>query len=142
MDNLLTLYAVRNKKGEWFRTKGYGGSGQSWVSDIKRARIYGKLGPARSIVTFFTSNWPEYGIPDIIQFDIKEFIVMDEIERVRKSIKSKQEKEVTKKIRDLNYRMRVMGTEKENLQKTEESLKKLRERAIEEATKIGVKLNI
>ena len=44
----LTMYAIQSQDGKWFRAKGYGGAGNSWVDDIKNARIYGKPGPARA----------------------------------------------------------------------------------------------
>ncbi len=53
-----TLYLVRNKEGKYFRTKGYGGHGKSWVDGMETAKIYGKIGPARATVTFFATNYP------------------------------------------------------------------------------------
>ena len=48
----LIMYAVRNRDGQYFRAKGYGGSGESWIEGLARARIYPRPGPARQVVTF------------------------------------------------------------------------------------------
>ena len=44
----LELYVVRNKEGKYFRTKGYSGYGDTWVDDIQKAKVYPKIGQARS----------------------------------------------------------------------------------------------
>jgi hypothetical protein len=36
----LKLYVVINKEGKYFRAKGRDGYGETWVSDIQKARIY------------------------------------------------------------------------------------------------------
>jgi hypothetical protein len=88
-DIKLDFYLVRNKEGKWFRAKGYGGSGDSWTEDVKKARVYGRIGPARSIVTYFTSTWPDYGVPEIVHFEAGIVEVMNETERVKKSQQAK-----------------------------------------------------
>lgn len=87
------LYAVRNKEGKWFRAKGYGGYGETWVSELKRARIYNKIGPARATVSYFANEHPKYGIPDIVQFVVTEVKVLDETARVEKQRQKKAEAE-------------------------------------------------
>ncbi len=94
----LELYAVRNKDGEWFRAKGYGGGGASWVDDIKKAKIYSKIGQARSRVTFFATNYPEFGVPEIVKLKVSESEAVDETLRVEKSISSKKKKEAVSKV--------------------------------------------
>ena len=42
MEESIKLYAVRNKKGFWFRAKGYGGHGNSWVESLNDAKLYTK----------------------------------------------------------------------------------------------------
>jgi len=100
MNELLNLdvYVVRNKEGKFFRRKGYGGGGNTWVDDIATARIYVKIGPARACVSFFANKYPEYGYPDIIRLTTTQVEVMNEQERVEKQqqakIKRKQEQEL------------------------------------------------
>lgn len=88
----LELYAVRNKKGQYFRSKGYGGYGPSWVNELQKAKIYPKIGPARSQVTFWANNYPGFGTPEIIVLTVSVTKVLNEEERVKKAvIKSKKE---------------------------------------------------
>lgn len=96
---LLTLYAVQNRDGEYFRAKGFGGCGDTWVSDLKKARIYPRPGPARAQVTFFASNYPQFGVPKLVALNVTEVVTVDETSRVQKSQdrKAKQEAERAKR---------------------------------------------
>ncbi|MFW6122533.1 MAG: hypothetical protein ACOC80_16760 [Petrotogales bacterium] len=118
----IKLYAVRNKEGNWFRAKGYGGYGKTWTCDIKRARLYAKIAPARSQVTFFANKWPEYGIPDIVEFSIGEVKILDETERVKKKQKEKIEYEKKQKILRQEWQTKRA---KEKLLKAQEELDRL-----------------
>lgn len=95
----LELYVVQNKEGNFFRAKGYSGSGESWVDNIKKAKIYGKIGPARSIVTFWSNSYPKHGIPDILKLNVEYAISLDEEERVKKVIQKQQKQEAEKNKR-------------------------------------------
>ena len=99
----MILYAVQNSDGQWFRSKGYGGYGKSWVDDIATARIYGKIGPARATVTFFANKYPERPYPMITELYIHNFIQLDETERINKSRKAKLKREQDRDIRDKKY---------------------------------------
>ena len=92
--NELVLYVVRNSKGQYFRAKGFSGSGDSWVDDINKAKIYGKIGGARSTVTYFAQN-PKYPVPDIVKLGVTGMEVIDETARVKKVLdkKAKEEQE-------------------------------------------------
>ena len=86
IDVELNFYAVRSKDGKWLRSKGYGGGGESWVTDITKAKIYGKIGPARAQVTFWAKNYPDFGIPDIVHISTGKCHILDESDRVKKAI--------------------------------------------------------
>jgi hypothetical protein len=89
----LELYVVRNKEGKYFRSKGYGGYGSNWVDELKKARIYAKIGPARSQVSFWGTNYPQYGIPEIVVLTVAATKVLQEDDRVKKAaIRRKKEK--------------------------------------------------
>lgn len=105
MEQLLELYAVRNQEGQWFRRKGYGGYGETWVDDFKLARIYNKIGPARAIVSFFTNRWPEYGVPDLVVLRINETFVLDESARVSQVKDKKKRKEERLEIRQKEWEL-------------------------------------
>jgi hypothetical protein len=80
----LKVYVVRNQDGQFFKAKGFGGSGPTWVDDIQRARIYPKIGQARGRVTWFANNYPDYGVPDIIELTASKAKVIKEEDRVKK----------------------------------------------------------
>lgn len=88
---LLVLYAVRNRDGQYFRSKGYG-YGDTWVDELKKARIYAKIGPARGTVTFFANAYPQFGIPEILELRVNDVVVLQETERVQKSMDRKAKK--------------------------------------------------
>lgn len=84
MDEEIKLYAIRNSEGKWFRRKGYGGWGESWTDKFSAARIFNKIGYARTQVTFFARRWPEYGVPELVELKVTESSVIDETDRVAK----------------------------------------------------------
>lgn len=117
----IKFYAVRNKDGKWFRRKGYGGYGETWVDDLKSARIYNKPGPARAQISFFYNNWPDYDIADLVEFSVGSFEIIDERDRVL-GVKKKKEEEARK------YKIQARQREVEMAKaKLEEAKKELRE---------------
>lgn len=113
----LKLYAVVSKDGKFFRAKGYGGGGNSWVDDINKAKIYAKIGPARSCVTWWTNNYPKYGIPDIMEMTIGEYVILDEAKRVEKAIASKKAEEARREIRNLEFKKKMAEEAKERAER-------------------------
>lgn len=88
-DNL-QLYVIRNSDGQFYRAKGYGGYGQTWVDDVSKAKVYTKLGTARAQVSFFANSYPQYPAPDLLRLNIAGFEVMDETKRVQKVVAKKK----------------------------------------------------
>jgi hypothetical protein len=78
----LELYVVRNKDGRYLRSKGYGGYGQSWVTELKKAKVYTKKGPACAQVTWWANNYPDFGIPDLIPLTLTMGDPIDQTKRV------------------------------------------------------------
>jgi len=76
-DTHICLYAVMNKEGKYFRNKGYGGYGKSWVDGLKKARIYSHPGPAKAQITYWAKTFPEYGIPVLVELRVKEMNIID-----------------------------------------------------------------
>jgi len=118
----ISVYLVRNKKGKWFRAKGMKGDGDSWVKEPEKARIYTKIGSARSCVTWWTKRFPEYGIPDIVEIKATTGVILDETSRVKKSIdrikRQEEEYDRRRKENDVEYL-------KKTLKETQEKLNKL-----------------
>ena len=121
--NELQFYGVRNKEGKWFRAKGYGGYGETWVKELKKARIYNRIGPARAQVSYFSNEYPEYGIPDIILFKCTELVVLDETERV---LKQKKSKEFAEKKREMINRKRDLEEAQRQFEQSQKRLKELK----------------
>jgi hypothetical protein len=117
----LFFYVVQNSTGQFFRRKGHYGYGSSWVDDIKTARIYVKLGPARAAVTYFSSN-PAYPIPTILKLGVGVVEVIDESERVAKALLRKATAKEQQKLREAKYQL-------ERAQRDMESAKTRLERA-------------
>ncbi len=93
------FFAVRNREGQWYHRKGLGGYGETWREDVEEARIYNKIGPARAQVTFFATNWPSFGVPEIVVFKIGEISVINEEERIKKLQQKKNKKTGIKLIK-------------------------------------------
>lgn len=107
IDDIMNLefYLVRNKEGKYFRAKGFNGSGESWVTDIKKARIYQKIGPARASVTFFANSYPQYGIPDIIKIIPGSITIVDDGDRVNKAVAKKKKEKEEYEMRQAKWRL-------------------------------------
>jgi hypothetical protein len=101
----LELYVVKNSDGKYFRAKGYGHYGHSWVDDIKQARIYAKLSPARSQVTFWANNYSQYGTPVILKLTATVTEILDEVERVKKANEKRVLAEKSQKISEAKRKM-------------------------------------
>lgn len=94
----LNFYAVLNRDGMWFRRKGYGGSGDSWVNSLKQARIYNKIGPSRAVASWWASTYPSYGVPYIVEFNIGSYKIIDDEERFHKKQAKEQERANIRRI--------------------------------------------
>lgn len=116
----LELY-VRNKSGQFFRAKGYGGYGASWVDGINKARIYNKISPAKGVVTWFATHQGRFGVPDILKLNVTSFDILDQAARVQLVKEDKQKKLAIKKakeaIEDLENAQRKFEQAKERLEK-------------------------
>lgn len=124
----LNFYAIRNQEGRWFRSKGYGGSGNSWVNDISNAKIYGKPGPAKAQVTFWATNYPQYGVPDLVQITTGSCNYLDQKERVAKVNEKKKIADAKRQVSMLenkihNYILRINFDTKQISQWKEELTK-------------------
>lgn len=105
INNELVLYVVRNSNGQYFRAKGFNGYRESWVNDINKAKIYGKIGSARSTVTYFAQN-PKSPVPDIVKLTVTEMEVIDEKDRVQKVLDKKAKEEKERKARDAERQLK------------------------------------
>lgn len=121
MESLLEMYAVQNQDGQWFRAKGMNGGGKTWVDDLKKAKIYPKIGAARRTVTWFANNFPDFAIPALVKLKVTEIEAVVETERVKKSQKDKATKEAEfakqQAIWNREYAERKLKEAQDNLDK-------------------------
>lgn len=96
---LMEFYAIRSQDGKWFRRKGYGGYGENWVDDIKKARIFTKPGGARAQISYYATNFPQYKIPDLVVLKVSEYELIDESHRILKAKQIKEQAALNRKIR-------------------------------------------
>ncbi len=91
----LKFYLVRNSEGKYFRAKGQGGYGQTWT-ELQKARVYTKLGSARSVVTFFANEnlryENKYPVPIIVEISVGKVQEINETERINKAVEKKEKK--------------------------------------------------
>ena len=97
----LKVYAVVNSSGQLLRRIGYGGSGGAWTDDVKDARLWFRISAARAQVTWWAKNYPEYPLPNILEFSLHRGVLINEQERVQKSIQKAKERIETRELRDL-----------------------------------------
>ena len=121
INNELVLYVVRNAKGQYFRAKGFSGSGNTWVDDINKAKIYGKIGGARGTVTYFAQD-TNYPIPDIVKLTVTGMEVIDESARVKKVLDKKAKEKQEREARNAKYQLEQA---KARLASAEAELKRL-----------------
>ena len=127
----MKLYAVRNKEGKFFKNKGYGGYGPTWREKLEDAKFYSKIGQAKSRVTFFFNAYPEYGCPEILEFDLEvaaaKIINMEQA--TQKSIQNIKKKELVRKMgslkRQLEYDLGVKDRLEKEIKEVKDQIKNL-----------------
>ena len=86
----LNFYTVRSKDGKFLRAKKHSftnlDTGKSWTDNILEAKIYSKIGPARSQCSWWAKNYPNFGIPDLILISTGKCFIVNEESRVKKQI--------------------------------------------------------
>jgi hypothetical protein len=120
----LRFYAVKNKDGQWFRRKGYGGGGESWVDKLSQARIYTKPGGARAVASWYANRYPGYGVPNLVVFKAVFEEEIDESLRVKKEEEREKAREAKRaRARAENAKIRA----EQALKKAQDDLKKAEE---------------
>jgi len=118
------FYAVRNSDGQYFRAKGYGGGGASWVDTIEKAKIYPKIGTARSRVTWFANNHPSYPTPVIVKLVVTRTEVIDEKERVAKAKENKKKRMHQREVRQKQF---ALESAQRDLERAQERLDRIKQ---------------
>lgn len=105
----MKLYVVRNKEGKFFRSIGYGGTGANWVEGLDKAKFYTKIGQAKSRCTFFAGHYPQFGVPEVLEFDLNTItpVVISMDQHVTKSIKDKKVSDARQRVRNREYDLKM-----------------------------------
>jgi hypothetical protein len=94
----LNFYGVRSQDGKWLRSKGQGGYGKSWVDDLADAKLWGNPSAAKSRVTYWANNYPEFGVPELVHITTATCNYLDQSERVEKASEKKKLSEARRKV--------------------------------------------
>ncbi len=95
------LYAVRNKKGLWFKN-GRRYEDDNWVEDFQKARIYSRIGDARRTITCFMDD---DDIANVVVFKVTEVRSIDDTERQEVRIDREEKKEKRKQLKKAKIKM-------------------------------------
>lgn len=127
MNEALTVYAVRNAKGEWMRSTGMGG-GKHWVTNVCDAKLYTKLSQARGRVTFWANAYPATPHPQIVAFTmlLTDAKVLEETDRVAQAKMKKATSRVEQVRRDARRRLEEA---KATIQRAEAEIQSIRKGA-------------
>lgn len=109
----VTWYVARNHHGEYCR-------GKSWVSDLDDARLYRRIGPAKTAVTKRARVHPTEPAAHILEWklDIATATVIDMADKTAKTV-ARIEKRKAAKLEAYKERRRA-DLERELARKTEE----------------------
>ena len=111
----LKAYAVRSADGKYLRSRGYGGGGECWVEKLTSAKLWFKPGPAKAQITFWGKNYPQFGVPEVVTFNLVEVSSEKQEERVSKAIQAQVKSQLNRKRS--NYKREI-----EKLQKAEKEI--------------------
>ena len=120
----LKFYLIRNPVNDKFlQWTGYYGC--NWTEKVEEAKVYLKISVCRSAVTSIFKQFPELGICDIIEITGGEYQILNEKERVEKSIEKKKLELINREKENLKYKQK----------RIEEELAKLQEELIQVKSK-------
>jgi hypothetical protein len=94
----LTFYLIKSKDGKYLRSRGMNGGGEHWVTDIKKAKVYTKKGTALSQITWWSNNFPKFGVPDLIPLVATPGEPIAQEDRVKESQRKKEIEETKRKL--------------------------------------------
>lgn len=120
----LEVYVVQNEQGQFFRAKGYSGSGKSWVDDINKAKLYPNTRGARQTVTFFANAYPKLAPPKLLKLTISSVEELDETDRLQKAKERKEKAEAERKQREAEYALERAKRRMEEAQREISQLQK------------------
>jgi hypothetical protein len=101
----LKFYLLMNHEGLFFRRKGYGGVGDSWVAETATARIYTNIRGARSVLGYFNNNYSDPK-PVIVEVQAGSVVVLDEGKRLEKARKTPAQRLAEEELRKERRRLK------------------------------------
>jgi hypothetical protein len=125
----MKIFIIRNKEGKYLRSKGFDGRSPikptNWVDKIEDAKIYTKIGTAKGRITFFFNNYPKFGCPLLLEFNLSEMQpkVIDLEEETTKKVAKIKKKQAAIEAAYKEYQIRHRQSE---IARLENSLRKLK----------------
>ena len=103
--NMLEFFAIKSKDGKYFRNKDYDYSGNGqycWVDDIKKARIYSRIGSAKAVASWWANHYPQYGAADIVRLPVEreEVVVVSDLHKIQIR---KLKKDLSRRLKTIKY---------------------------------------
>lgn len=83
-DEQLILYAIKNEKGEWYKTYSTTRN-RGWKKKLTEAKIWSRAGQARAKLTALANEYPALPPPLLVEFVVTQVRVVDQTERVAQS---------------------------------------------------------
>ena len=101
----MEFFVLQNEKGQFFRRKGYGGSGDTWVDSLDTARVWAKIGGARSVSSYFYNAYPKYPPLKIVKLTVSAAEIIDDSARLEKARIKKIKAAEARKLQESKYRL-------------------------------------
>lgn len=108
---IATFYAVRNNKGEYYRTYAQGGRRSGWVKELTDARLWTTIGPAKGKITALSNEHPKDPVPELIEFVVREVNVVDQKARVAQAKVKKAREDAERVERQRLYELQYAQSE-------------------------------
>lgn len=110
MSTTVTWYLARNPLGQFSH-------GESWVNGIAAARLYRKVGPAKSAVTKWVKKNPGQPIPEILEWklDIATATVLDVAGETQKRIGRAARAKVAREDADRKQRLQDLDAQEKRI---------------------------
>lgn len=106
-NNELTFYVVRNKYNQFLKRSWCGRSYDlAWTTKLTEAKVWNRIGSAKTQVTQWANHCPEHGIPELIPLIATLGTPIDQTTRVSKVVKNLQLKKAKRDIQRAEYKKR------------------------------------
>lgn len=90
-NSIASIYAIKNMFGEYFKNS------HVWTKNFEKAKLYRKIGPAKSAATSYALKHEAEQVPIIVEFRLTYYNEINQTERVNK-LRQKRIRELAAKL--------------------------------------------